>query len=45
MLLGSKLAGHSKTLTEGSNLINDIYKRGEIQNEKQYRIALNKFSA
>ena len=44
VLLGLKLNGHTDTLTEASNSINEIYKRGEIQNKKQYRIALNKFS-
>ena len=43
ILLGLKLSGHSDTLTEGSNLIDELYKRGEIQNKHQYRNALNKF--
>ena len=43
ILLGLKLSGHSDTLTEASNLIDELYKRGEIQNENQYRNALNKF--
>ena len=43
-LLGLKLSGHSDTLTEASNLIDEIYKRGEIQNERQYRNALETFS-
>ena len=42
--LGLKLCGHIDTLTEASNLIDELYKRGEIQNEQQYRNALNKFS-
>ena len=42
ILLGLKLSGHSDTLTEASNLINELYKRGEIQNKQQYRNALDK---
>ena len=44
ILLGLKLSGHSDTLSEASNLIDELYKRGEIQNERQYRNALDKFS-
>ena len=44
VLLGFKLSGHSDTLSEASNLRDELYKRGEIQNEQQYRNALNKFS-
>ena len=44
VLLGLKISGHTDTLTEASNLIDEIYKRGEVQNEQQYRNALNKFS-
>ena len=44
VLLGLKLSRHSDTLTEASNLIDELYKRGEIQNKQQYRNALNKFS-
>ena len=43
VLLGLKLSGHSDTLTEASNLIDELYKRGEIQNKQQYRNDLNKF--
>ena len=43
ILLGLKLSGHTDTLTEASNLIAELYKRGEIQNKQQYRNALNKF--
>ena len=43
VLLGLKLAGHTDTLAEASNLIDDLYKRDEIQNEYQYRNAPNKF--
>ena len=44
VLLGLKLLGHTDTLTEASNLIDELYKRGEIQNKQQFRNALNKFS-
>ena len=44
ILLGLKLSGHTDTLTEASNLIDELNKRGEIQNKHQYRNALNKFS-
>ena len=43
--LGLKFSGHTDTLTEASNLIDELYKRGEIQNKQQYRNALNKFSS
>ena len=43
VLLGLKLSGHTDTLTKASNLIDQLYKLGEIQNEQQYRNALNKF--
>ena len=43
VLLGLKLSGHSDTVTEASNLIDELYKRGEIQNKQQYRNALDKF--
>ena len=43
ILLGLKLSGHSNTLTEASNLIDELYKRGEIQNKQQYQNALDKF--
>ena len=44
VLLWLNLSGHTDTLTEVSNLIDELYKRGEIQNEQQYRNAPNKFS-
>ena len=44
ILLGVKLSGHTDTLTEASNLIDELYKRGEIQNKQQYRNALGKFT-
>ena len=43
ILFGLKLSGHTDTLTEASNLIDELYKRGEIQNKQQYRNALDKF--
>ena len=33
ILLGLKLSGHTDTLTEASNLIDELYKRGETQNK------------
>ena len=45
ILLGLKLSGHTVTLTEASALIDELYKRGEIQNKQQYRHALDKFSS
>ena len=36
ILLGLKLSGHTDTLTEASNLMDELYKRGETQNEQQY---------
>ena len=45
ILLGLKLAGHTDTLTEASNVIDELYKRGENQNKQHYRNALNKFSS
>ena len=44
VLLGLKLSGHSDILTEASALIDEFYKRGEIQSKQQYRNALDKFS-
>ena len=43
VLLGLKLSGHTDTLTEASNLIDELYKRGELQTKQHYRNALNKF--
>ena len=40
-LLGLNLSGHTDTLTEASNLIIELYKRSEVQNEQQYRNACN----
>ena len=44
VLFGLKLSGHTDTLTEASDLIDELYKRGEIQNKQQYRNALDKLS-
>ena len=44
VLLGLKLSGHTDTLTEASNLIDELYKREEIKNKQQYRNALDKFT-
>ena len=44
VLLGLNLSGHTNILTEASNLIDELFKRGEIQNKRQYQNALNKFS-
>ena len=44
ILLGLKLSGHTDNLTEASNLIDELYKRGEIQTKQQYRNALNNLS-
>ena len=43
VLLGLKLSGRTDTLTEASNLLDELYKRGEIQNDHQYKIALDNF--
>ena len=42
-MLELKLSGHTDTLTEANILIIELYKRGEIENRKQYRNALDKF--
>ena len=43
VLLGLKLSGHTDIISEASNLLDELYKRGEIQNKQQYQNALNKF--
>ena len=43
ILLGLNLSSHTDTLTEASKLVDELYKRGEIQNKQQHRYALNKF--
>ena len=42
-LLGVQLSGHTDTLTQASNLIDDLCKRVEISNEQQYLNALDEF--
>ena len=32
-----KIIGHTDTLTEASNLIDELYKKGEIQTQEQYK--------
>ena len=44
VLLGLKLYGPTDTLTEASNLRDELYKRRENQNEQQYQNASNNFS-
>ena len=44
ILPGLKLSEHTDTLTEASNLIDELYKKREIQIEREYRNAPNKFS-
>ena len=34
VILGLKLSGHTDTLTEASNFLDELYKRGEIQNKQ-----------
>ena len=41
IVLGVKISGRTNTLTEASNLMDEVYKRNEIQNEQKYRIALD----
>ena len=43
LLLGLKLSDHTNTLTEASNLFDELHKRGEIQKEQQYPNAFKKF--
>ena len=44
ILLGLKLSGHNDTLPEAINLVDELYTRGEILNEQQYRSAFNKLT-
>ena len=44
ILLGPNLSGYTYTSTEANNLIDELYKRGEIQIEQQYRNDHKKFS-
>ena len=39
ILVGLKLSGPTNTLTKASNLTDELYNRGEIRNEQQYRKA------
>ena len=43
ILLRLIFAGHSDTLTQASNLIDQLNRMGEIQNEQQYQNAINNF--
>ena len=43
VLLGLKLSGHSKTLPEASNLIDELYKRDEIQTNNNIEMLLTIF--
>ena len=43
VLLRVKRAGHTNFRTESFNLIDEFYKRSEIQNEQEYRTALDNF--
>ena len=43
VLLGLELSGHFDILTEAWNLIDELFRRGEIQNKQQYQNALKKF--
>ena len=43
VLLGLKLSGNTEILTEASALIDQLHKMGGIQNEQEYRNALDKF--
>ena len=44
-LLGLNFSGHTDTLTEAINLKEELCKKGEIQNEQQYPVALDKVPA
>ena len=43
ILLGLNLSRHTDTLTETSNLIDELYKKGGIENGQQHRNALDRF--
>ena len=43
ILVGLKLSVHTNNLTGASNIIDDLCKRGEFQNDSQYRNAPNNF--
>ena len=44
ILLGLILSGHTDTLTDASNLLFELYRRGQIHKKQQYRNAPNNFS-
>ena len=39
VLLGLKLSAHTDTVTETSNLLDGLYKRGEIEKQQEYQYA------
>ena len=43
VLLGLNLSGHTNILAEASNVLNEFYQGGEIENEQQHRNALDNF--
>ena len=43
VLLRYKPSGHTDTLTEASHLLDELYKRAEMETEQQYPKALGKF--
>ena len=43
ILLGLKFTGLTDTLREASTLLDDLFKKGKIQNKQQNRNALNRF--
>ena len=43
VLLGLKLIGYTDTLTQASNILDEIYEKGEIQNKQQNRNAFDKW--
>ena len=45
VLLGLEKSGHTDTLTENTDVIDELYKQGKIQNKQQYRNAIKKFSS
>ena len=45
ILLEFKLSGKTNTLPEASNLLDDIYKSGETQNEQEYPNAADNFNS
>ena len=43
VLLGLNLSGHTNILAEASNVLEEFYRGGEIENEQQHRNALDNF--